>query len=76
MYATYIAHYLVGKGVPFKRAHSIVGKLINNSIKRSALISEMTQDELSKFSDKLNKKDLVKLLDPKEAIKTIKSVRR
>ena len=76
LYATYIAHYLVKKGVPFARAHSTVGKLIKHSVKNSVSIKSMTQRELERFSDKFNKREIEKLLNPYTAIKTIKSIKR
>jgi argininosuccinate lyase len=76
LYATYLAHYLVKKGVPFTRAHSIVGRLIKYSAKNSLSIKGMSQKELERFSDKFNKRDIEKLLNPYSAIRTIKSIKR
>lgn len=76
LYATDIVYYLVGKGVPFKSAHTIVGKLIKYSIDNSVEIKSMTERELMKFSDGFKKADVVKMLNPKVSVESKKSVKR
>jgi len=76
LYATDIVYYLVDKGVPFKTAHTIVGKLIKHTIDNSIEIKTMTQHELNAFSDRLVKKDVVKLFDPAVSVKSKRSVER
>lgn len=76
LYATDIVYYLVGKKVPFKTAHTIVGKLIKYAIDNSVEVKTMTQDELNMFSDKLVKKEIVKLFDPKVSVESKKSIKR
>jgi len=76
LYATDIAYYLVDKGVPFKTAHSIVGKLIKYSIDNSIKVKMMTQQELNMFSDKLAKNDIVKLFNPVVSVKSKRSIKR
>ncbi len=47
--ATDAADYLVGKGVPFRDAHGIVGQIVLACIDRGIAIDEMTLDELKGF---------------------------
>jgi len=51
--ATDIADYLVKKGVPFRDAHEIIGKMVLYCIEKNKSIDELTMDEFSKFSDKI-----------------------
>ena len=76
LYATDLVYYLVDKGVAFKNAHTIVGKLIKYALDNSVEIKSMTDKELSKFSDKLVGKDIIRLLNPKVSVESKKSVKR
>jgi len=49
--ATDAADYLVGKGVPFRDAHTIVGKIVLHCIDRKCAIDDLSIDELKEFSD-------------------------
>jgi argininosuccinate lyase len=55
MLATELADYLVGKGVPFREAHSIAGRVVRFSIERSRDLQQMTLDELQVFSTRFEK---------------------
>ena len=50
--ATDAADYLVGKGVPFRDAHGIIGRLVLYCIDKNKSIDELDIDELRTFSDK------------------------
>ena len=50
MNATELADYLVRKGLPFRDAHDIVGKVVIRAIELGTQIEEMSIDELQKFS--------------------------
>lgn len=76
LYATDIVYYLVDKGVAFKTAHTIVGKLIKHTIDNSIEVKTMTQHELNIFSDKFVKSEVVKLFDPKVSVESKKSIKR
>jgi len=76
LYATDLVYYLVDKRVPFKEAHTIVGKLIKYSLDNSIEIKSMTERELSKFSGKFRKSDVIKLFDPKVSAGSKKSIKR
>ncbi len=76
LYATDLMYYLVDKKIPFKEAHTIIGKLVKHSLGKGILIQKMPQSELKKFSDKFVKKEIVSLFDPKVSVKSRKSVKR
>ena len=50
--ATDAADYLVLKGVPFRDAHGIIGRLVLYCIDEDKAIDELSLKELKKFSDK------------------------
>lgn len=76
LYATDLVYYLVDKGVPFKNAHTIVGRLIKYSLDNGIEIKSMTNSELKKFSDKLVKDEIINLFNPKVSVESKKSVKR
>ncbi len=49
--ATDAADYLVGKGMPFRDAHSVIGRIVVYCSEKSKSIDEMSIDELKDFSD-------------------------
>ena len=48
--ATEVAHYLVRRGVPFRQAHEIVGKVLREAEQEGKSIREMPMERLQKFS--------------------------
>jgi len=48
--ATDVADYLVGKGVPFRQAHEIVGKAVKQSESRKKPLNKFTVEDWRKFS--------------------------
>jgi argininosuccinate lyase len=70
--ATEIADYLVKKGVSFREAHSITGKIVTHAIEHKKGFSELTLTELKHFSAKLED-DVFELLDPHKSIEHKKS---
>jgi len=52
--ATDAADYLVKKGVPFRDAHRIVGKVVLYCIQNSKVLEELTLDEYRQFSNKFD----------------------
>lgn len=50
--ATDAADYLVGKGVPFRDAHGIIGSLVLYCIEKNTSIDKLTLEELKKISDR------------------------
>lgn len=49
--ATDLADYLVGKDMPFRDAHEVVGSAVAYGVANNKDLSEMTLSELNKFSD-------------------------
>jgi argininosuccinate lyase len=48
--ATDLADYLVTKGVPFRKAHEIVGQLVRHCIEEKKGLEDLTLDEMSPYS--------------------------
>lgn len=48
--ATDLADYLVGKGMPFRDAHEVSGKLVRHALKTGRALEELTLDEMAGFS--------------------------
>jgi argininosuccinate lyase len=76
LYATDLVYYLVDKKIPFKNAHTIIGKLVKYSIDNDIKIKDMPEILLKKFSGKLVKKEIVKLFDSLVSVKSKKSIKR
>lgn len=74
LYATDLVYCLVDKGVAFKEAHTIIGKLVKHSIDNDTQIKNMTDSDLKRFSNKIVKKEIVKLFDPKVSVESKKSI--
>jgi argininosuccinate lyase len=51
--ATALAEYLVGKGVPFREAHGIVGTLVAQCEKAGRKLGDLELDEFKKHCDKI-----------------------
>jgi argininosuccinate lyase len=51
--ATDLADYLVRKGVPFRDAHEVVGLSVAHGIQIKKDLSELSLEELQRFSDKI-----------------------
>ncbi|GAB4433765.1 MAG: argininosuccinate lyase [bacterium] len=67
--ATEIADYLAKKGVPFRTAHEITGKIVSYCEKNSKELTELTIGEFRKFSS-VFEKDIYDAIDPKKAVST------
>ncbi len=76
LYATDLVYYLVDKKVPFKQAHTIVGKLVLYSLAHGIEIKEMPENILHEFSEAFVKKEIVKLFDPLVSVRSKKSISR
>jgi argininosuccinate lyase len=62
MLATDLAEYLVTKGIPFREAHAIVGKLVRDSERSTSPLSSFTLAGLRAYSPSFGK-DVLSLLD-------------
>jgi argininosuccinate lyase len=52
--ATDIADLLVKRGVPFRRAHGIVGGVVRAAVDQGKALSELTEDELAELAPELD----------------------
>jgi len=66
--ATDLADYLVNKGMTFRSAHEIVGKIVLYAIDQKKHLEELSLEEYKGFSIQITK-DVFKWLDPASAIK-------
>lgn len=74
LYATELVEFLVYRGVAFRHAHEIVGKLIRYSEDEELKIKDMSDKALKKFHRKLTHKDIRKIMNPKYAVSSKKSL--
>jgi argininosuccinate lyase len=65
--ATDAADYLVKKGMPFREAHKITGRIVADCIKNNLTLSEIKIEELKKYSE-LFEDDFYKSIDIKACI--------
>ena len=52
--ATDLADYLVGKGIPFRDAHEIVGKAVARCVEKACDLSDLSLTELQEFSSAID----------------------
>ncbi|MCG8600761.1 MAG: argininosuccinate lyase [Verrucomicrobiales bacterium] len=71
--ATDLADYLVLKGVPFRDAHEIIGKLTAYSIKEKRDFPDFRLDEFEEFSPAFEG-DVYRVLDVETALKARKAI--
>lgn len=67
LYATDVADYLVKKGVPFRKAHSLAGRLVSHAEEKGKSLSQLTFEEFRQVSD-LFEADVHQLFDPISAL--------
>jgi argininosuccinate lyase len=63
MNATDAADYLVGKGLPFRECHEIIGKIVLCCVQKGCAIEDLPLEELKKFSDKFGE-DIYERITP------------
>jgi len=66
--ATDIAEYLVRKGVPFREAHEITGRIVLHCIKKNIGLHELDLKELKAFSQAISK-DIFPCLEPAASVR-------
>jgi argininosuccinate lyase len=76
LYATDLSDYLVQKGVAFKEAHAIIGKLIQHKYQSGQELRTMDDQELKTFHPLLNSRMINKIIDPEYSVKSKKSIKR
>ncbi len=67
MNATDVADYLAKKGVPFRSAHEIVGKMVLYCIQEQKAIEDLTMEELCQFSE-VFEEDILEKIQMKNCI--------
>jgi argininosuccinate lyase len=65
--ATELADYLAKKGMPFREAHEVVGKLVYSCIEKGIYLSDMAFAEFLQASS-LFEEDIYTVLDPHHAV--------
>lgn len=65
--ATDAADYIAQKGVPFRQAHEIVGRLVLYAITQKRYLLQLTMDEFKSFSDYFAE-DIYDVLHPKQVV--------
>jgi argininosuccinate lyase len=53
MLATELADYLVARGIPFREAHSITGRIVRASVDQGRDLTDFSLDELRAFSERI-----------------------
>ena len=51
MAATDLADYLVGKGLPFRQAHAVVGRIEGDCVREGVTLQQLSTDELRSYSE-------------------------
>ncbi len=67
--ATDLADYLVKRGVPFREAHEIIGKLVAFSIEHQRPLAKLTLSEYRQFSDRFME-DVFEALNLDQALRS------
>jgi argininosuccinate lyase len=67
--ATDLADYLVKRGVPFREAHEIIGKLVAFSIEHQRPFAKLTLSEYRQFSDRFME-DVLEALNLDQALRS------
>jgi len=65
--ATDIADYLAAKGLPFRRAHEVVGRVVLYAIQHKKYLLDLTLEEYRQFSD-LFEEDVYHVLEPEQVV--------
>ncbi|RCW73084.1 argininosuccinate lyase [Saliterribacillus persicus] len=65
--ATDLADYLVGKDLPFREAHAVVGQVVLHCINENKYLLNLTLEEFKGFSDLIDE-DIYAVLDPKAVV--------
>lgn len=70
--ATALAEYLVKKGLPFRKAHEIVGNIVRECIRVHCTLMDLKLEGFKAFSS-IIEKDVYKVLGVENCIKNYKS---
>jgi argininosuccinate lyase len=67
LYATDVADYLVKKGVPFRKSHSLAGKLVHNAESNNTTLDRLSLSDYQNVSG-LFENDVFELFDPIQSL--------
>ncbi|HED00623.1 MAG TPA: argininosuccinate lyase [Proteobacteria bacterium] len=67
--ATDLADYLVLREVPFREAHAIVGRIVRYCLDRGCELTDLSLDELKKFSDRIEA-DVFEYIRPEKSVES------
>ncbi|MEW6328351.1 MAG: argininosuccinate lyase [Thermodesulfobacteriota bacterium] len=67
--ATDLADYLVLRGVPFREAHAIVGRIVRYCLDKGCELTDLSLEELKKFSDRI-KADIFEYIRPERSVES------
>jgi argininosuccinate lyase len=67
LFSVDIVEYLIKKGISYREAHDIVGKIVRDCLDKGKKISELDKQELKQYSDKLDI-DLKDILNPLSSV--------
>lgn len=70
--ATDAADYLVSKGMPFRTAHEVIGKMVLYCDKEKITLTDLTLNQLNEFSD-LFEEDIYKRIEIENCVEAKKS---
>jgi argininosuccinate lyase len=70
--ATELADYLVRKGLPFRKAHAVVGAVVQECLKKKITLNELSLREYKKFS-KFFSDDVYKVIDVRSSLERKRS---
>jgi argininosuccinate lyase len=65
--ATDIADYLVRKGLPFREAHEVIGKIVLYAIQNQKFLLDLSFEEYQEFNS-LFEEDIYKVLSPEHVV--------
>ena len=68
MNATDLADYLVERGVPFRDAHAISGRIVRHCVAKGCRIGELSLKDLKGFSKRIEK-DVYNFLSAESVVK-------
>jgi argininosuccinate lyase len=66
--ATDVAEYLVKKGVPFRRAHEITGRMVRYCLEKGVSLESLSAEDMKRFAPEIEP-DILSLLKPESSVK-------
>ncbi|MCM8796436.1 MAG: argininosuccinate lyase [Candidatus Omnitrophica bacterium] len=72
LFSVDIVEYLIKKGLSYRKAHDVVGKMVKECLDKGAAISRLTDKELKRYSPKLGS-DVKKIINAWDSVNLKKS---